>query len=184
MSCPDDIGCSCHVAFTSWQPSSLWCCIACRDDTSKAVLSRLTKCSGMSVVGVVCRECPLLGFSIRSWLMMQGCDADLRRLIQACGGCPVGQRPASATGRQLPVGARAGLRIDAKKNRMHPDLRRCTCVFVPARLVFFQLVRGFACLPHPAALLTCAVCANCSLCWLQVHLFNILWQLPSHYPMA
>ena len=115
---------------------------------------------------------------------MQGCDADLRRLITACGPCAVDQPPASATSRQLPVGARARLRIGAKKNRMHTDLRRCTCVFVHAPLVFFQIVRGFACLPHPAALLTCAFCAYRSLCWLQVRLLNILWQLLSNYPMA
>ena len=67
---------------------------------------------------------------------------------------------------------------------MDPDLRRCTCVFVLARLVFFQMVRGFACLPHPAALLPCASCAYRSLGWLQVRLLNVLWQLLSHYPVA
>ena len=46
---PDDIGCSWHVAFTAWQ---LGCGTACSGDAFKAVLIRLTKCSGIFVVGV------------------------------------------------------------------------------------------------------------------------------------
>ena len=34
------------------QRGSLGCCTACSGDASKAVLSRLTKCSGIVVVGV------------------------------------------------------------------------------------------------------------------------------------
>ena len=47
--CPDDIGCSWHVAFTAWR---LGCGTACSGDAFKTVLSRLTKCSEIFVVGV------------------------------------------------------------------------------------------------------------------------------------
>ena len=105
---------------------------------------------------------------------MQVCDAELRGLIILGGRCAVGQPPACTTGRQLPVGARAGLPIDAKKNSVRPGLRHCTCLFIVARLAMFQAVRGFACLWRPAALPRGAFCAYRSLCWLHVHLLNTM----------
>ena len=107
---------------------------------------------------------------------MQVCDAELRRLIILGGRCAVGQPPASTTGRQLPVGARAGLPIDAKKNCVRPDLRHCICLFIVAHLAMFQVVRGLTCLWRPAALPRGAFCACRPLCWLRVHLLNTMLQ--------
>ena len=83
------------------QSGSVSCCTTCSDDASKAVLSRLTKCSGMSVVGVgVYPAYCLLSPTIRWWLihdagrlripssldgrlLSQGCASLLRALL-AC----------------------------------------------------------------------------------------------------
>ena len=48
------------------QRGSLGCCTACSGDASKAVVSRLTKCSGIFVVGV---GVEFTRHPIRSWLV-------------------------------------------------------------------------------------------------------------------
>ena len=124
--------------------------------------------------------------------MMQGCDADLGRLITMCGRCAVCQPPASSTRRQAWVVTQAGKEACAGEKRMPglrwlhrqkqqhgpkqtvcPGCRRCSYVFTVARLAL-HIRPGRA-----SALLRCTFCACRSLAWLHVHLLNTRWQLLS-----
>ena len=105
--------------------------------------------------------------------MVQGCDAHLCRLIILGGRCAADRQPASSARRHTWVVTHAGKAACAGKG-VCPGCRRCSYVFIVARVALLRLVGGSTRLWRRAALVRGAFCVYRSMCWL-LALFEV-WQ--------
>ena len=105
--------------------------------------------------------------------MMQGCNAELRRVITMCRRLPVVEPATSSTRRYTRVVTQEG-KSSVRRKHVCPGCRRCTYAFMVAQLGLLQFVRSCRRLWRLGALPRGAFRICRSLCWLLE--FYQVWQ--------